>query len=83
MSDMGTPPTKENPATLQVMRYDAQRGTLTVIVGDPAGVPRDIVAQRAAEAMRARSFICHTSDDDEFLGADEICSSRAPTAARS
>jgi anti-sigma regulatory factor (Ser/Thr protein kinase) len=70
---MGTPPSKENPATLQVMRYDARRGTLTVIVGDPTGVPREIIAQRAAEAMRARSFICHTSDDDEFLGADEIC----------
>ena len=69
---MGTP-SKENPATLQVMRYDARRGTLTVIVGDPGGVPREIIAQRAAEAMRAHSFICHTADDDEFLGADEIC----------
>lgn len=67
-------PAKENPATLQVMRYDARRGTLAVIVGDPANVPREILAQRAVEAMRARSFICHTDDDDDaLLGADEIC----------
>ena len=55
------------------MRYDARRGTLTVVVGDSANVPREILAQRAAEAMRAHSFICYTADDDEFLGADEIC----------
>jgi anti-sigma regulatory factor (Ser/Thr protein kinase) len=70
------------PATLQVMRYDARRGTFKVIVGDPANVPREILAQRAAEAMRARSFICHTTDDqdDALLGADEICF--IPTADR-
>ncbi len=62
-----------NPPTLQVMRYDARRGTLEVIVGDRGGLPREILAQRAAEAMRARSFICHTVDDDALLGADEIC----------
>jgi len=62
------------PATLQVMRYDARRGALTVIVGDPANVPRELLARRAVEAMRARSFICHTTDDDDApLGADEIC----------
>jgi anti-sigma regulatory factor (Ser/Thr protein kinase) len=65
---------RENPATLQVMRYDARRGTLTVIVGDPANVPREILARRAVEAMRSRSFICHTTDDDDApMGADEIC----------
>ena len=64
---------QEVPATLQVMRYDARRGTLDVIVGDPTDVPREILARRAVEAMRARSFICHTSDDDALLGADEIC----------
>lgn len=65
---------KDNPATLQVMRYDARRGTLKVIVGDPANVPREVLVQRAAEAMRAHSFICHTTDDeDALLGADEIC----------
>jgi anti-sigma regulatory factor (Ser/Thr protein kinase) len=63
----------DTPATLQVMRYDARRGTLSVIVGDPADVPREILARRAVEAMRARSFICHTTDDDALLGADEIC----------
>jgi len=68
-------PARKNPATLQVMRYDARRGTLKVIVGDPANVPREILAQRAAEAMRAHSFICHTTDDDDdaLFGADEIC----------
>ena len=55
------------------MRYDARRGTLSVIVGDPTDVPREILARRAVEAMRARSFICHTTDDDALLGADEIC----------
>ena len=56
------------------MRYDARRGTLTVIVGDPANVPREILARRAVEAMRSRSFICHTTDDDDApMGADEIC----------
>jgi anti-sigma regulatory factor (Ser/Thr protein kinase)/1,2-phenylacetyl-CoA epoxidase PaaB subunit len=56
------------------MRYDARRGTLKVIVGDPANVPREVLVQRAAEAMRAHSFICHTTDDeDALLGADEIC----------
>ncbi len=63
----------DNPAKLQVMRYDARRGTLTVIVGDATDVPRETLARRAVEAMRARSFICHTSDDDALLGADEIC----------
>jgi len=72
------------PATLQVMRYDARRGTFKVIVGDPANVPREILAQRAAEAMRARSFICHTTDDQDsaLLGADEICFIPTATAAR-
>jgi anti-sigma regulatory factor (Ser/Thr protein kinase) len=64
---------EETPATLQVMRYDARRGTLSVIVGDPTDIPREILARRAVEAMRARSFICHTTDDDALLGADEIC----------
>jgi len=65
--------TKENPATLQVMRYDARRGTLSVIVGDTGGIPREVLGQRAVEAMRARSFICHTTESDTLLGADEIC----------
>jgi anti-sigma regulatory factor (Ser/Thr protein kinase) len=64
---------RENPATLQVMRYDARRGTLSVIVGADSGVPREILGQRAVEAMRARSFICHTTEADTLLGADEIC----------
>jgi len=64
---------KENPATLQVMRYDARRGTLSVIVGDSGPIPREILGQRAVEAMRARSFICHTTEADTMLGADEIC----------
>ena len=77
-------PARDNPATLQVMRYDARRGTLKVIVGDPANVPREILAQRAAEAMRARSFICHTTDDDDASSAPtRSASSPGPTAARS
>ena len=69
---MGTR-SEDTPATLQVMRYDARRGTLSVIVGDPTDVPREILARRAVEAMRAHSFICHTTDDEALLGADEIC----------
>lgn len=64
---------RENPATLQVMRYDARRGTLSVIVGDADGIPREVLGQRAVEAMRARSFICHTTEADTLLGAEEIC----------
>jgi anti-sigma regulatory factor (Ser/Thr protein kinase) len=64
---------EQTPATLQVMRYDARRGSLVVVVGEPADLPRAALARHAAAALRARSFICHTTDDDPLLDADEIC----------
>ena len=65
--------TREIPATLQVMRYDAGRSTLQSLVGDVPGVPVNILVEHAVEALSDQSFICHTTEKAALLDVDEIC----------
>jgi len=68
------PEASPTPATLQVYRYDASADVLRMIVGDPSTpIPPTDLVERAREAMRLRSFVCHTVTDYHDVLGDEVC----------